>query len=109
MNRGSYAEIWVAMNLRLTLPTPETHPDFELWKLGYTPIQVYDLFFPQNFRFLCDPKRPAVCGRFGLPEDRLWRFEYVVTDGEDPDEMASYESIRRIVFPYLTHPGHRYG
>lgn len=97
------------MNLRLTLPTPHTHPSFPLWKLGYTPVQVYDSFFPPNFRFLCNPERPAVCGRFGLVEDRLWRFEFVVQNGENGAEMASSESIRRIVFPYLTHPGHRYG
>lgn len=109
MSRGSYAETWVAINLRLTLPTTETHPNFALWKLGYTPAEIYDLYFPRDFRFLCNPDRPAVCGRFGMPDDRLWRFEYVVKDVEDPVEMASYESIRRIVFPYLTHPGRRYG
>ena len=97
------------MNLKLTVPTPKSHPDFPLWQRGYTPEQMYDLFFPQAFRFLCNPDRPAVCGRFGLEEDRLWRFEYVVQDGEDGVEMASNESIKRIVFPYLTHPGTRYG
>jgi hypothetical protein len=97
------------MNLKLTLPTQETHPKFPLWRLGFTPEQVYDLFFPQEFRFLCNPNRPAVCGRFGQPEDRLWRFEYVVQEGEDGTEMASPENVKRIVFPYLIHPGARYG
>lgn len=97
------------MNLKLTLPTPETHPDFALWRLGYTSEQVYDLFFPREFRFLCNPSRPAVCGRFGLPEDRLWRFEYVVGSSEDGAELASPENVKRIVFPYLTHSGSRYG
>jgi hypothetical protein len=32
---------------QITLPTPETHPDFPLWKLGYTSKQVYDLFVPE--------------------------------------------------------------
>ena len=77
--------------------------------LGYTPEQIYDLFFPLNFRFICNPNRPSVCGRFGLPSDRLWRFEFVVQKGEDGDEMARLEMIKKVVFPYITHPGRRYG
>lgn len=77
--------------------------------MGYTPEQVYNLFFPEEFRFLCNPERPAVCGRFGLPEDRLWRFEFVVCSGEDGYEMAKRDMIREVVFPYITHQGHRYG
>lgn len=99
----------MAMNLKLTLPTPETHPDFPLWSQGFKPEDVYDAFFPRHFRFLCNPCRPAVCGRFGLVQDRLWRFEFVVKDGEDGATMASPEMVREIVFPYLRHPGHRYG
>lgn len=97
------------MNWHITPPTPESHPDFPLWRKGYTPDQVYELFFPTDFRFLCNPARPAVCGRFGLPADCLWRFEFVVQPGEDPETMASEEEIKKIVYPYLTHPGHRYG
>jgi hypothetical protein len=93
----------------MTLPTPETHPDFPLWQLGFTPEQVYDSFFPVQFRFLCNPKRPAVAGRFGLPEDRLWRFEFEVQTGEDGMEMAEEKQIREIVYPYVTHAGSRYG
>ncbi|KAL5000536.1 hypothetical protein BDV10DRAFT_200039 [Aspergillus recurvatus] len=104
-----YDVTWVALNWEITLPTVETHPNFPLWTLGYTPKQVYDLFFPSNFRFLCNPERPAICTRFGLPSDRLWRFEFVVLDGEDGHEMASPESTREIIFPYLTHAGKRYG
>ena len=99
----------MAINLHVTLPTPESHPDFPLWPLGYSPEDVYDLFFPRNFRFLCNPSRPAVCGRFGLLADRLWRFEFVVQAGEDGVQMAQPESIERIVYPYLTHPESRYG
>lgn len=109
MNSCFYEETWVALNWQMTLPTPETHPDFPLWKLGYNSNQVYDLFFPEEFRFLCNPERPAVCGRFGLPDDRLWRFEFVVRAGEDGHEMAKRDMIRRLVFPYITHPGSRYG
>ncbi|KAE8384594.1 hypothetical protein BDV23DRAFT_176941 [Aspergillus alliaceus] len=50
----------------ITLPTPESHPQFPLWKLGYTLEQVYDIFFPDEFRFLCEPPPPSrrvvLCG-----------------------------------------------
>lgn len=109
VSQTSYEEVWVALNWRMTLPTPETHPEFPLWAKGYTPQQVYNIFFPEEFRFLCNPERAAVCGRFGLNEDRLWRFEFVVLPGEDGDTMASPEMIHRIVFPYITQPGSRFG
>ena len=105
----NYDETWVALNWQMRLPTPESHPNFPLWALGYKPEQVYDLFFPQDFRFLCNPSRPSVCGRFGPPGDRLWRFEFVVLDGEDGNHMASREEATKIIFPYITHPGSRYG
>ncbi|KAL4920207.1 hypothetical protein BDW62DRAFT_216159 [Aspergillus aurantiobrunneus] len=104
-----YDETWVALNWEIALPTEKTYPKFPLWSLGYTPEQVYELFFPSNFRFLCNPMRSAVCGRFGPPSDRFWRFEFVILDGEDGDEMASPERTQEIIFPYLTHPGKRYG
>lgn len=104
-----YEEDWVAMNWKVSLPTPETHPNFPLWRQGYTPQQVYDAFFPRSFRFVCDPERAAVCGRFGLAEDRLWRFEFVVLHGESPPEMATSQKMEEIVYPYITHPGKRYG
>ena len=98
----------MALNWRLTLPTPASHPDFPLWRLGYTPEEVYDIFFPQDFNFICDPTRPSVCGRVGRTEDRLWRFEFVVKDGEDGNVMATQEEASKIIFPYLTHKGSRY-
>lgn len=104
-----YEEDWVALNWKISLPTPDTHPDFPLWQQGYTPQQVYDEFFPKDFRFLCNPDRAAVCGRFGLDSDRLWRFEFVVLHGETPGDMAEPTEIAKIVYPYITHPGSRYG
>ncbi|PNP47870.1 hypothetical protein TGAMA5MH_00922 [Trichoderma gamsii] len=104
-----YEEDWVALNWKISLPTPETHPEFPLWEKGYTPQQVYDEFFPTDFRFMCNHVRPAVCGRFGLDSDRLWRFEFVVRPGEDPVEMAKPDQIAEVVYPYITHPGSRYG
>ncbi|TKA55688.1 hypothetical protein B0A49_08638, partial [Cryomyces minteri] len=103
-----YEAVWVALNWHITLPTPESHPDFPLWRLGYTPEEVYDLYFPRDFNFICDPTRPSVCGRFGRTVDRLWRFEFVVKPGEDGQKMATPEETQKIIFPYLTHPGRRY-
>lgn len=105
----SYQSTWVALNWKITLPTEKTHPHFPLWRLGYTPEEVYNLFFPLEFRFLCNPERPAVCGRFGLAKDRLWRFEFEVQDGEDGMEMAGTKKIKEIVYPYVNHAGSRYG
>ncbi|CAH0051114.1 unnamed protein product [Clonostachys solani] len=109
VSQMSYEETWVALNWRISLPTPKTHPRFPLWEKGYTPEQVYDAFFPSDFRFLCNPNRPAICGRFGPSEDRLWRFEFVIRPDEDGDTMASPQKIREVVFPYITHPGSTYG
>jgi hypothetical protein len=109
IGRFRYEAVWVALNWHLTLPTPETHPTFPLWKEDYSPEDVYDLFFPRDFNFICDPARPSVCGRFGRTEDRLWRFEFVVKDGEDGHKMATPEETRKIIMPYLTHRGSRYG
>ncbi|PWY85873.1 monooxygenase [Aspergillus sclerotioniger CBS 115572] len=106
--RAFYEETWVALNWRITIPTPRSHPSLPLWKAGYSPDQVYDLFFPPEFRFLCNPGRPAVCGRFGLPTDRLWRFEYLIRKDEDGYAMAAPEAMRSIVYPYLTHKGSQY-
>jgi hypothetical protein len=105
--RTSYEETWVALNWQISLPTRKTRPDFPLWKLGYTPEDVFDLFLPNEFRFLCNPRRPAVCGRFGPSADRLWRFEFVVREGEDSMAMAGPESTSKTIHPYITHPGSR--
>lgn len=104
-----YDETWVALNWKLKLPNPVTHPDFPLWEKGFDPEQVFEAFFPKDFRFLCNPNRPAICSRVGLDEDRLWRFEFVILPGEDGEIMSSPEKMRQIVFPYITHPGSRYG
>lgn len=46
----TYVGTWVATNLKITTPTPESHPDFPLWRLGYTPEQVLDAFWPSGFQ-----------------------------------------------------------
>ncbi|KAL2206005.1 FAD/NAD(P)-binding domain-containing protein [Sarocladium strictum] len=105
----AYEEHWVALNWKISLPTPETHPDFPLWAKGFSPQDVYDAFFPRDFRFICNPKRASVCGRFGLSADRLWRFEFLVLRDEDPSTMAEPHKIIEVVYPYITHSGSRYG
>ncbi|KAJ5180402.1 hypothetical protein N7492_003612 [Penicillium capsulatum] len=108
-HRAFYNDTWVAVNYEISLPTPKSHPNFPLWELGFSPEDVYDCFFPSNFRFLCNPKRPSVCGRFGLSSDRLWRFEFKVHADEDGNHMSQSKQVEDIIFPYLTHSGRRYG
>ncbi|KAJ5968759.1 hypothetical protein N7501_005007 [Penicillium viridicatum] len=67
-----YDETWVALNWEVSLPTEKTHPDFPLWKLGYTPQEVYDLFFPESFRLIQDITFPDDCIR--VLRSRPFRF-----------------------------------
>jgi hypothetical protein len=108
-NRFVYEESWVALNWRITPPTQTTHPNFPLWELGYSPEEVYDSFFPKDFRFVCNPDRPAVCGRFGNGAERLFRFEFVVSKDEEPWQMATKAKTTEIWSPYMTHAGSKYG
>ncbi len=39
-----YTGTWVAANLKITPPTPETHPDLRVWKMDMSSEEVYDLF-----------------------------------------------------------------
>lgn len=104
-----YHDVWMSVNYAITLPTPETHPTFPLWKLGYTPDTVYASFFPDGFRMFANPDRFTANGLIGHRPDRLWRFESQILASENPVEMAKPEHIKRVVFPYLTHAGKRYG
>jgi 2-polyprenyl-6-methoxyphenol hydroxylase-like FAD-dependent oxidoreductase len=45
-----YVGTWVATNLKITTPTPKSHPDFPLWQLGYTPEEIHDVFWPKGFQ-----------------------------------------------------------
>ncbi|CAG9953033.1 unnamed protein product [Clonostachys rosea f. rosea IK726] len=47
--RYRYEATWVAANLKVTMPTPSTHPHFPLWDLGYEPDELWDLFWPGGF------------------------------------------------------------
>ncbi|KAJ5467404.1 MonooxygenaseFAD-binding [Penicillium sp. IBT 31633x] len=81
-----YVGTWIAINLDVDLPTPKTHPDFPLWKLGYTPKQVHSVFWPKGFHFCNDSRRPAVSGRFGPKGARFWRHEYSIGNEEEPED-----------------------
>lgn len=75
-----YEGTWIATNLKIDLPTPATHPDFPLWALGYTPEDIYDLYWPRGFHFCCPPGKPTATGRFGPHEERFWRHEFAQHD-----------------------------
>ncbi|OKP06049.1 hypothetical protein PENSUB_6535 [Penicillium subrubescens] len=84
-----YDGTWIAANLKITLPTPESHPDLALWAAGYDQESVFDLFWPQNWHFCRPPGRPVACGRFGPLEDRLWRHEFAVPEWDDSMDALS--------------------
>ncbi|GAW15340.1 hypothetical protein ANO14919_047490 [Xylariales sp. No.14919] len=95
-----YDGIWVAANLAISLPTPDTHPDFPLWNLGYTPDEVYDLFWPSGFHFGSPPGKPLAAGRFGPKEARLWRHELAQNDWDDT--MDAEELLWEHLIPMIT-------
>ena len=106
----SYEEVYISTHYHITLPTPDTHPKFPLWKLGYTPKEVYDAFIPVNFTFICNPDRPGACCRISTPAEtqQSWRFEFALREGEDPKTMSSPDEAKKILQPYLLHPGKWY-
>ncbi|GAP83802.1 putative monooxygenase-like protein [Rosellinia necatrix] len=95
-----YDGTWIAANLELSLPTPKTHPDFPLWKLGYTPNDVYDLFWPVGWHFGSPPGKPLAAGRFGPYEARLWRHEFAQNDWNDA--MDAEELLWENLTPMIT-------
>lgn len=106
-----YEAVWVGINLAVKNLNPESQPDFPLFKLGYTPQQVIDAFMPEDFIFISNPDRAGVVSRIGNPgePDGLWHVEFAVLEGEDRNAMQNPEIIRKIVLPYMTHPGKKYG
>ncbi len=98
-----YEGTWIASNLVLDLPTPETHPEFPLWALGYSPEEVYDLFWPRGFHFCCPPEKPTASGRFGPHEERLWRHEFAQNDWSD--SMDPEELLWEHIIPMITRAG----
>ncbi|GAM83817.1 hypothetical protein ANO11243_018070 [Dothideomycetidae sp. 11243] len=96
----SYTGTWVAANLRIKDPTPETHPSLPLWKLGYTGQQIYDLFWPRGWHFCSPPGKPTASGRFGPHTERLWRHEFAELEWND--DMNSEELLWEHLLPMLT-------
>lgn len=84
-----YEGTWIAANLKITLPTPESHPDLPLWAAGHDPESVFDLFWPRNWHFCRPPGRSVACGRFGPLADRLWRHEFAVPEWDDSMDALS--------------------
>jgi 2-polyprenyl-6-methoxyphenol hydroxylase-like FAD-dependent oxidoreductase len=96
-----YEGVWVASNLKMTLPTPETHPEFPLWQFGYTPEEVYDLFWPVGWHFCAPPGKPTATGRFGPHADRTWRHEFRVYN-EASGPIYSEEMLWEDLMPHIT-------
>lgn len=97
--RYRYNGTWVAANLKISLPTPESHPEWPLWELAYTPEQAYDLFWPKGWHFCSPPGKPTATGRFGPHGARLWRHEFrQETAYENKDlEQLLWEHLRPMI------------
>jgi 2-polyprenyl-6-methoxyphenol hydroxylase-like FAD-dependent oxidoreductase len=95
-----YDGTWIAANLRITLSTPETHPSLPLWNLGYTPEEVYDLYWPTGWHFCSPPGKPTATGRIGPHEMRLWRHEFR-QDAWD-DSMDPHALMWEHITPMIT-------
>ncbi|KAI1856446.1 hypothetical protein JX265_011693 [Neoarthrinium moseri] len=78
-----YDGTWIAANLKITLPTPSSHPELPLWPLGYTPEDVFDLFWPKGWHFCSPPGKATAGGRFGPYKERLWRHEFEQGNWDD--------------------------
>ncbi|OAL52136.1 FAD/NAD(P)-binding domain-containing protein [Pyrenochaeta sp. DS3sAY3a] len=101
-----YEATWIAANLYITLPTPTSHPDFPLWKLGYHPEELWNIFWPPGFHFCRHPLMPVATGRFGPENEKHWRFEYELPPNFLPPDLEQHldEQMR----PHLTLPGSRF-
>lgn len=95
-----YEGTWVATNLKIRLPTPETHPDFPPFKAGLKPEEAYDLFWPKGWHFCSPPGKPTASGRFGPYDQRLWRHEFRQDDWKD--SMNAIELFWEHLTPMIT-------
>lgn len=95
-----YDGIWIAGNLKITPPTPESHPDLPFWQNGQDPQAVYDLFWPAEWHFCRPPGRPVACGRIGSASEYLWRHECAVPEWEDT--MDANELFWENLTPMIT-------
>ncbi|KAK5988570.1 3-(3-hydroxy-phenyl)propionate/3-hydroxycinnamic acid hydroxylase-like protein [Cladobotryum mycophilum] len=95
-----YQGTWIAANLKMTLPTPQTHPGFPLWKMGYSTEEVYDLFWPAGWHFCGPPGKPTAAGRFGPHSERTWRHELRQEDWDD--SMDAEQLLWEHLMPMIT-------
>jgi 2-polyprenyl-6-methoxyphenol hydroxylase-like FAD-dependent oxidoreductase len=106
-----YDGTWVAANLQMSLPTPETHPEFPLWRLGYKPQEVYDLFWPDGWHFCSPPGKATASGRFGPHSERFWRHEFRQDDWDDgmDAEALLWEHITPMITREEDTTGRKFG
>lgn len=106
-----YTGTWVAANIRIHLPTPETHPDFPPFASGLSPQEAYDLFWPEGWHFCSPPGKPTACGRFGPYEERLWRHEFAeehINEKSLDVERLFWEHITPMVTRTIDAKGNRF-
>ncbi|KAK5173724.1 uncharacterized protein LTR77_002405 [Saxophila tyrrhenica] len=102
-----YDGTWVAANLRINLPTPNTHPQLPFWSHGMSPEQVFNLYWPKDWHFCTPPGKPTACGRFGPFEDRVWRHEFAEHGWRD--DMDATELLWEHITPMITHDRDHHG
>ena len=102
VGKYEYTGTWIAANLQISLPTPETHPDLPIWALGVSPEEFYNIVWPKDWHFCTHPKEAVATGRFGPQEDRLWRHEFEL-DYVWKDDMDSLTVFWKNLTPSITH------
>lgn len=96
-----YDGTWVAANLRISLPTPQNHPQLPFWSLDMTPEDVYDLYWPKDWHFCQPPQKATASGRFGPFTERLWRHEFAEPGWND--SMDATLLLWENIDPMITH------
>ena len=105
-----YNGTWVAANLKISLPTPESHPDWPLWDFAYTPQQAYDLFWPEGWHFCSPPGKPTATGRFGPHSERLWRHEFRQDSAYESKDVEAllWEHLTPMITRECSEDGHKF-
>lgn len=98
---SEYRGTWIAANLKIHLPTPGSHPDFPLWKMGFSSEEVYDLFWPRGWHFCTPPGKATASGRFGPEKERMWRHEFAEV-GFIGDEREVEDPMWDHLLPMIT-------
>jgi 2-polyprenyl-6-methoxyphenol hydroxylase-like FAD-dependent oxidoreductase len=80
MDGTRYPEPWITVSAQI-LPVPDSFPLLHP-PHSFTREQIHDLYFPREFRFVCDPTRPSIASRVGPPQDRQYRWEWMVQPGD---------------------------